>query len=266
VVVATHAPAFLGTPMANAEYIRVRREDGVTRADVIEPRVLSAVESYAATLGLSSPDLLQLTRAALLVEGPQDRQVLEGFFGRETAVHFIRTLPLLGSDNALAILDAELLHQLDIPLFLMLDGTAREQIEALRRGRLTREDFGVAGKEMRKAAALMVALRGSGLTVTQVPLPLPDVVWALPEEAMKRVVPEFTSWDAVTRAFRQERKPTNPKDFLAGLINRRIDSSFIDAVIAVSQELGLPAAPQLTTAVAEIVSTLDSVSNAPDSG
>jgi energy-coupling factor transporter ATP-binding protein EcfA2 len=257
VVVATHSPTFLGTRMPNGEYVRVRREYGVTRADVIDPQVLAAVDSYAISLGLSPADLLQLTRAALLVEGRQDRIVIEGLFGRELAERFVRILPLEGSDNSLAVLDAELLRQISVPLFLILDGTSQQQLDALRAGRLRREDFAYAGKEVRKVATLTVALKGSDLTLTPIPFPLPDVIWAFPEEAMRLASEHFTSWDAITAAFRRVREPMNPKTFLGELLQRRVDTNFVREVVAVCQERALPPRPALTAAITSVLTAVD---------
>ena len=124
VMVATHSPAFLNEAIPHSRYVRLSRRDGVTCASPLDPGRLMTFEENWADLGLSRADLIQLTRGALLVEGEHDRRVVESFFGENLAAAQIRILSLRGTDNALALIDAQLLQQLEVPVFLMLDGTS----------------------------------------------------------------------------------------------------------------------------------------------
>jgi energy-coupling factor transporter ATP-binding protein EcfA2 len=251
VFVATHSPAFISAPIPHVEYVRVARVDGVTQANALSPALLDQLEKHALDLGLLPVDLLQLTRRALLVEGKHDRQVLSGFFRSELSDAFVRILLLFGSDNALSLIDAQLLHEIGVQSYVMLDNTRQQQVAALNSGRLRREDL-AGGKEARKLVALAQAIRSTDLPIKLLALPLPDIVWALPEEAMRRVVPAFSNWDELTAKFRQQ-PPMNPKNFLAQSIGVTINSRLIDDVIAVSSEMRLRPHPSLIAAVAELL-------------
>jgi hypothetical protein len=151
-------------------------------------------------------------------------------------------LPLRGAHNTLSILDAELLCQIGIPLYVMLDRTREEQIEALNAGRLRIEDF--RDVEARMLTELAMAKKGTGLPIAFAPFPLPDIVWALPEQAMRRVAPAFKDWQTLSEGHLQQRRAVNAKDFVAEALGiPKIHSGFIHDVIAVSAELRLSPHP-----------------------
>ena len=202
VILATHAPAFLNERIPFSRLVRLERVEGMTRATPFNPGLLSEVEQHAAQLGLTRADLIQLTRGALLVEGLHDRIVVESFFERELADAGVRILVLRGADNAIALPDAELLHKLEIPLFLMLDNTSALHAELLNEGRMHTGGPKPPTKEERIHAAVAGAARFKGLPVTHVPLELLDIVWAIPEEAIRKDLPDFPGWDQATAAIR----------------------------------------------------------------
>jgi energy-coupling factor transporter ATP-binding protein EcfA2 len=250
IVVATHSPTFLNVAIPNAEYVRLYREDGVSRAAVIGAGRLAAIEGHLEQLGLSRSDLIHLTRAALLVEGEHDRAIIRGFFGNQLDDAYVRILTLRGTDNALALLDAELLQQLDIPIHLMLDNTRRETVEAIVRGRLGGTRL---RKEERVLLALATALRGGSMALTPLALPVPDIVWTLPEEAMRRAVPSFTSWRKLQQEFKAEPRPMNPKDFLASRLGVTFNLRFIQRVLAIAGEFGYEPSPKLRSAIYTVI-------------
>jgi energy-coupling factor transporter ATP-binding protein EcfA2 len=80
VALATHAAPFLNLPVEAATYLRVWRDDERrTRAEPIDRATLGQLDELATRLGVSRADLVQLTRAVLVVEGKHDVMVLRHF-------------------------------------------------------------------------------------------------------------------------------------------------------------------------------------------
>lgn len=132
VVIATHSPAFLHVPYSDAAYLRVSRdESGTTRATEITGDLLRHLERAVESLGLTRADLIQLTRAALIVEGEHDSWILRDLYGDRLSAAFIRILKLSGAHNTLALLDAELLRSLGLPTIVLLDDTHLDNIRQL---------------------------------------------------------------------------------------------------------------------------------------
>jgi hypothetical protein len=253
VIIATHSPAFLNEPISHARYVRLSRIDGVTQAFPLDSGRLTAIERSFGDLGLTRADLIQLTRAVLLVEGEHDRFLVESFFGRQLADAHVRLLPIRGSENVLALLDAELLQKLAVPIFLMLDRTSSSFVDDLNRGRIT---FGRT-KEERALAGLATALRSRAFPVTPLPLNVPDIVWTLPEKAVKLVAPRFPGWEQATADLRHHKGPINPKDLLRTRYGLGITMHVLQRIVAIAQEHELEPSPQLKRAIASLVQSVE---------
>ena len=249
VIVATHAPAFLNEPIPHARYVRLSRSGGITRAFPLDPGRLGALEEEWAELGLTRADLIQLTRRALLVEGEHDRRILESFFGDQLSAAQIRILSLRGTDNVLALIDAELLQQLDIPVFLMLDGTSSRFVKDMQRGRVTPG----GSKEERALAGLALALRSKRFVVNPVPLDVPDIAWTLPERAIQLLAPKFPGWSEATAELRSHKGAINPKQLLRERYGINFTLSFLERALALAHEHQLEPAPALKGALAAIL-------------
>lgn len=259
VIVATHSPAFLNEAIPHARYVRLSRSEGETpvsrktQAFPLDPGRLAAIERNLPELGLTRADLIQLTRGVLLVEGEHDRFIVQSFFGDDLADAHIRILSLRGTDNALALIDAELLQQLGVPVFLMLDRTSSQFVEDLNRGRITRG----ATKEERVLASLAVVLKSRQFEVTHVSLNVPDIAWALPEKAVKLVAPTFPGWKQVTAELRQHAGPINPKNLLRERYDLGITIRALNRLIAVAHEHELEPSPVLKSAIATVLSSVE---------
>lgn len=261
VVIATHSPAFLHVPYSDAAYLRVSRdESGTTRATEITGDLLRHLERAVESLGLTRADLIQLTRAALIVEGEHDSWILRDLYGDRLSAAFIRILKLSGAHNTLALLDAELLRSLGLPTIVLLDDTHLDNIRQLAdrklpTGRLSREE---------RALAQLVVRWGRQPGLKLLAFPYPDIICALPENAVHRVVPSFHGWQPVIDAYRAH-PPTNFKDFALDHLGWRPTSEhgagssaakFIRAVLAaVSEETDLPPTP-LDRLIDEILATV----------
>jgi hypothetical protein len=159
VIVASHSPAFLDVPFAEAQYAQVRRVSGYTGLDVLGPQALSKLDDAGEAVGISRADLLQLTRGFLIVEGLHDELVVQHLFGDDLAAARVRVLALRGAHNAVALVDAQLLLGLGIPTCVMLDRTADAFVHDLNRGRIRPSD--ASTKEEKQLASLATELRTS---------------------------------------------------------------------------------------------------------
>lgn len=93
--------------------------------------------------------------------------VVEGFYGDRPVDAHVRVLSISGTNNAIALIDAELLHQLGIPLWLVLDHTSSDFVDNLNRGVIKPGDAWT--KEERTLEELAKALRAKGMKITQHP-------------------------------------------------------------------------------------------------
>jgi hypothetical protein len=136
VFLATHALPFLDLPWDGVEYLRIVREpSGQARLVPVTQDPIGELSRHSDEAGYRPVQLLQLSRGLLIVEGQQDRKVIEHFYGRELRRARIRILQLQGYQEALALTDANFLLQLGLPIALLLDDIRTEEVEAFRRKR-----------------------------------------------------------------------------------------------------------------------------------
>ena len=110
----------------------------------------------------------------MVLFGEHDLLVLQYFFREELARNRIHVLPIRGSRNALALLDAELLKELDVPLIILFDNVSASAIAA-------RQPPGRAvSAEARALWDLQQRWNPRSRRPTIVPCDLPDVFCALP--------------------------------------------------------------------------------------
>jgi len=198
VLLATHAVPFLQLPLEDVEYLRVTRApDWETVIEPITGDILGAVGESAEALGLPPAALIQLTRAWLVVEGEHDRQILTAFYGRELRGAGIQILALRGAGRAKAsFLNLDALGHLRIPFYCLLDNT---RAMAVRAGRI---DGASMSEEERIAEQLIRLSEHDGTRLEVYGLPFPDIICALPIEAVREVTREnggnpesADSWD-----------------------------------------------------------------------
>jgi hypothetical protein len=261
IVVATHAAAFIDTPLERAALVRVHRDgDWVTRAEDISGDLLRALRADLETVGLTVADLLQLTRGVLLVEGQHDKKIVESLFAGELARARLIVMPLRGAHETLAILDADLLRSLGKPLAVMLDNTRSEFVAGLRSG-VTRiaGDASSEERQLKKLAELLE--RTDRDLVREIPFDAPDVICALPEQAVMILHPVFRGWRA-ERAISGE--PGAYKRAVEAEIGRQVDGRWIDRVLVVAAEHRLTAEPILQRAISEVLAFLNTSSDAAE--
>ena len=104
IALATHALPFLSLPIEDFAYMRApRSQAGLTEVAALGPDVVGSLEKDRRALGLSSPaQLIQLTRAAIVVEGKHDVMVLYDLYGDEFCAARLRLLPRRHAQHARA--------------------------------------------------------------------------------------------------------------------------------------------------------------------
>jgi hypothetical protein len=120
-VVATHSPAFVRAFIsAGAATWKVApNEHSEPTATSYRATDLS---SLAEICGLSTPDIIQLVRLFVLVEGEHDKAVLQALFGDHMAELGVAVIPIRGVHGAPQILDSSFLWTFaDARVVLLLD-------------------------------------------------------------------------------------------------------------------------------------------------
>ena len=268
VLLATNSPSFLALPMHDVEYFSVvRSADWQTHVERMTSDVFGTVRESAESLGLSPTAFIQMTKAWLLVEGEHDLMVLDAFYGRELRRAWIRVLPVRGGTNAkvsIAHLDAH--APLGKPFFYLSDNA---RAEAFRARRISIDHM---TDEERSVESLGIWAEENGINLRIFGLPYPDIIYALPMEAVRQVVREnggkperATSWPELLEAHvryqeverSRDKKPLSFKSFVLktlGLRNLGADQLVKDALrIADGQP---PSDPDLTRTVSEIIAAV----------
>jgi energy-coupling factor transporter ATP-binding protein EcfA2 len=174
-VVATHALAFLDSP-SQATFISTLVYQG-GRITVASGGGMTALRDSAEALGISPSALAQLCRGALLVEGKNDVEVIRRYSADiDLDAERVVILPMQGHTGATNLAEAEFLHTLRIPLYVMLDHVRRAELStALEQGgRLHR------GEE-RTLQQLHESLKEARLGAAALPFDGLDIVTVIPD-------------------------------------------------------------------------------------
>jgi hypothetical protein len=182
-LIATHSLTFLDIPHQATEYFRVFRDaSGITRAARLSHDPLGTLDRYVADSGLTSrAQLIQLTRAVLVVEGEHDRLVINHQAGKDLRANRIRIFPLRGAKNASAIADLEYVRNLDVPIAILFDNVSAHALDGdheLRSDTL----------EVRALKHLRSSWPSDQTQPEVLPFDLPDIICALPNEAVDAVM------------------------------------------------------------------------------
>jgi hypothetical protein len=250
--VATHAVPFLDLPREDVVYLHVVRRDGNTIAESVSDDLLGMLAERASEAGLSTSEVLQLTRAILIVEGKHDERILSAY-GRDLRQQRVVVLPMRGTRNYLALAELEFLRRHEVPLFVLFDNV---RSAAIRGGPVA----GVWSDEERK----ILELKRIAGELRFLSFDEPDIICALPHDVVQTVMDRFNGatkfpgWAAIKRGFK-EAPPQNFKRFFAKTVQlqggERAIGQFVDraaAVIAEGEGSALPN-PSLARAIAELV-------------
>jgi predicted ATPase len=273
IVVATHSPAFLGQP--DTAVVRVFRSDsGRTRVRDLDAQRRVALEPELADLGLTGPDLFQLTRVFVVVEGEHDAIVLDHTIAAELAAARAHVLKLRGAKQATTLLEASLLFDYsDAPIVLVLDNLADEAIAPVWRKAMA---LGQRGRTKEALAALrqlrdldggearwLLDLGSRAVEQHQLAridvfgMREPDVICFLPAGAL---VPGATGWAPLVSAWRAAQAAGDRRDLKSWLADERrarISISTIRKAAAASRAQG-DAVPAELVRLGRLVQSLSS--------
>ena len=123
--VATHSPLFLRPDLASLHHVQ-RTSDGKVAVN----KLTAANLNNARGLGISTTDLLQLTRTIVLVEGSHDEWVLNTLFGDEFEELGVRVLSIRGATKLQSAAEGQLLFDYtEANILVMLDNVDTEKCE-----------------------------------------------------------------------------------------------------------------------------------------
>lgn len=123
--VATHSPLFLRPDLASLHHVQRTNDGGVT-----VNKLTSANLNNARGLGISTTDLLQLTRTIVLVEGSHDEWVLNTLFEDEFEELGVRVLSIRGATKLQSAAEGQLLFDYtEANILVMLDNVDTEKCE-----------------------------------------------------------------------------------------------------------------------------------------
>lgn len=236
VMVASHSRAFLELPSRDASLVAVRREGSRTTLTPVPDEGVGALDGFAKDVGLSRADLLQLHRTVLFVEGPHDEQVLTEMAGSDLRRARVLVVPIHGIDNALALVDSEIVHHLGLRVAVLADN--------LGKGHRT-------GREREATDRLRREAKAAGRSIKVFGIAKPDIVEYLADEACREAAPDFPGWRRAVEEWNAKRRPTDFKRFVTssyGLDLRRFE---VGRLAARTVELrGVP--PEIAKLVGEI--------------
>jgi hypothetical protein len=196
--------------------------------------VRGRLDRFVHESGLSNrAQLIQLTRAVLVVEGEHDRLVIDRFFGKDLRQARVRVLPLRGAKNASAIADLELLRDLDVTLFVLFDNVHAGSLDEL-------HDRASDSLEVREIKRMLRDWPDDRARPMVLAYDAPDIVCALPaaamEAVMRRTNPQatFDGWMEVIGEYQRlhPRDRHKFKDFAAVKTGLSLDSRTIRQVLA----------------------------------
>ncbi|MFJ1779944.1 AAA family ATPase [Streptomyces anulatus] len=201
VIVATHSPVFVALPPHEATICQVTKSGATTQVRALPPvhgaDVGMRARELGFELGLGRDALAQLTRAIVVVEGEWDRRLLHHFYGSQLAQERVLVVPLQGSNELGGLADAAVIPALGLPVVAFLD--------EVRGG--SREDLVALTPPLTKAErALLDLSKHLGDHLRFVRYDDPDVICALPENAVRRTFPKaaFSGWDLLLRQWKEE--------------------------------------------------------------
>ena len=194
VLAATHSLSFLDSRAAATHVVTLTAAKRLIRSSAWGG--LRDLAAHARSLGITPSSLALACRGVLIVEGPQDREVIQRYGGVDLDQERILVIALHGVDYAKGIAELEFLHSFRIPLHVMFDHVSAQTVQRMTRGQ--RPGQGTS-KEEHVLWTLREELRRRQLSVNVLPFPHVDIVRAVPESeiawALEQLnMPPFAGW------------------------------------------------------------------------
>ena len=227
VVLASHSPAFLTYPEHEAVLTGVVLESGAITTIDMTSSLLEWCEEFGQLVGLSSADAILLASGFIIVEGPHDSEVLRHFYGPELDAARIRLLHLMGTHGESALIDSEYLVSLGKPMGILLDKIKRD-----RHTIMTKHEDNLTNEE-RSLKRMWNGLERRGVYAEGAGHPFPDIMCALPEDAVRRAYPKatFSGWSELEGRYKKARSE-NFKSFALREMGLKVNATkFIQRVL-----------------------------------
>jgi hypothetical protein len=166
--------------------------------------------------GLSWSDVIQLSRSVIVVEGVHDELVLRQFFSDQLKKRRAVVVPIHGIFR-FGTPAVEFMARFGKPLRIMFDNVSEAALSGA-----GHEDI---SQEAQRSRKILIPLRGlttePAYDIKAIPFDLPDIAFALPDDAMRRLIIDlggeavtFPGFEAVASAFRDSGTKEGCKDFL----------------------------------------------------
>ena len=251
IVLASHSPAFLTYQSHEATLTAVMSVAGMTTIQDMSTGLLEWCQEYGELVGLTHADTIMLCAGFIVVEGLHDSKVLRHFFSNQLAAARVELLHLHGTHQGEeALINTEFFAGLGKPVGILLDNIRHNRDQILRPdGRLTSEE-----KALKR---MWMALEHQGVKVAAGGHEYPDVMCALPEDAVRRAFPsvKFSGWDQLVKKYRKV-PPENFKTFARRKMKIDVGATeFIDRVLGHCSENDRPR-QGLERAVKELIANL----------
>lgn len=218
VLVASHAPGMLSYPGASLLHVH-RDQFGEVQLSRLSPSETSRMSEAADGLGLTTSDLLQLTRVFLYVEGEHDKAVLNELFGSDFDSAGVRILTMGGARKLATVTDSRFLFDYtNADVMVVVDNV--DGPEFAEAWELAKQE--VAAGKNDKARALLDRAKGAGSEWEHLRmfanaaidhggverlhvygLSQPDIIYYLPSDDFV----SGSSWEELSSAYFKERKP-----------------------------------------------------------
>lgn len=222
IIAATHSAAILSATGARLLHMG-RGRDGTVSIDELPATVSDP--AHAADFGMSPAELLQLTRAWIVVEGTHDKTVIETLIGAKLKPLSVRILIMAGHKHADIINSEFIFDYTDSSVLVVLDRTRGDRaqaswnhaVERSRQGDTAafknvdwlndgsteeRWLYGFCRKALDAGRYRRVGIYG---------LTLPDIIEYLP---VKEFVPHAVSWDSLVQEWKRAGQPGQFKPYL----------------------------------------------------
>jgi len=196
------------------------------------------LQHFGISLGTKEDAIFRAARGFLIVEGPQDKLVIEHFFAKELDAARVKMIAMMGTKQKDAVLTSEFLLTLGKPFVLFFD-------------RIHQASDRITTPEMKIATWIKKEAGKKGVRCEKGGHHFPDIMATLPEEAVMRAFPDskFTSWTDLINRYKEQTERENFKDFVAREMewpSHRFDdkpisaTEFIETVLAACEEKETP--------------------------
>jgi hypothetical protein len=194
-LISTHAVPFMNLG-GGTTYVSLRRgERGRTTIDVFQPELLTALDEFAADLGLNRGELLATRNLILFVEGRADQKVLEALYLKRFYEAGIAVVPLHGAHHAKAqARDSEILLRYSrAKVAVLLDELSIEELVRLKSDeQFLQQALRSRKQTLRDMANLLKTAREYGhADVEPFGIPGNDIFAMLDEEIVREMFPSF---------------------------------------------------------------------------